>query len=73
MSVEFVIDAYLETVKREGSIVSLVLYRLFSKYTNESAAKKVGMKPPEKEGLEGSKQRQTTRLLASSWVPQTAR
>jgi hypothetical protein len=52
MSVEFVIDAYMEAIKREGSIVGPVFYRLFSKYTNGLVAKKVGEKPPETEGLE---------------------
>ena len=52
MSVEFVIDAYLEALKKEGSIVGPVFYRLFSKYTKELAAKKAGEKPPEKDGLE---------------------
>lgn len=56
MSAEFVIDAYLEAVKSAGSVVGPVFYRLFSKYTANFVATKIGEKPPELDSVERVKE-----------------
>jgi hypothetical protein len=56
MSVEFVVDAFLEAVKKEGSIMGPVFFRLFSKQIVEFLARANGEKPPEVDNIDAARE-----------------